>query len=123
MMGARAVVRWGRAFAGALACAAAITACGSNAVGSPSAGAAEQRLAADVLDVMDHNGLPVMDDYVSCRAGPAPGNEVCYGLTDGATAHQVEGLFRPGEPGGCRGALVVEQDGSVVQRVVVDPCR
>jgi hypothetical protein len=102
-------------------------ACGSPARATPTSIAVQHRLAGTVLSVMNHSGLPVMDDYISCHVLPNGHTLTCQGLADDADASEVLATFdaAPSSPAGgsCPGALTVDYKSETVQQISVDPCR
>lgn len=101
--------------------------CSASQTGSPVSRVAEKHLEADVLAVMNHNGLPVMDDYIACKIIPDGHTQTCIGQTDDAPVRQIDGDFDrspgPSAPGSCPGSLTVKVDSVQVEKTQVDPCR
>ena len=121
-------IRWrASALAGLFCMGAVVAGCGQSRTASPTSHVAEQHLEHDVLAVMNHNGLPVMDSYISCKIIPDGHTQTCWGQTDDAPATQVEGDFDVSSTNqgrhSCPGSLSVKVGSVQVDKVKVDPCR
>lgn len=113
--------------AAAVVCAGAAGGCGAAGTASPAAPAARNRLASDVISVLNHNSIPVMDSFVVCRSRPGRAGDACYGQTNGASEQQIRGLFAVStgaipRASSCPGVLTVSVGTSKLQSVRVDPC-